>query len=195
MVGQRVLIIKDKNMMASITVYTIGHSNHTVENFSDLLMSAGIQTLIDIMAQPFSKHNPQFNEPALREVMDSVGIIYHLAGRQLGGKRPAQANSPHITLDEGLRGFADYMQTGHFERAISQLVNLAGRSPTVIMCAEAKPTHCHRALIADYLLLQGYTVIHILDDGTQQEHQLGPAVRRESLQLIYDRNATNELPL
>ncbi len=186
-------------MIASITLYTIGHSNHTIKVFTRLLTNVGIQTLIDIRAHPSSKHNPQFNEAALRYAIEShgesAGIIYHMAGRQLGGKRPANADSQHIALNAGLRGFADYMQTDHFEQAVVQLVNLASKAPAVIMCAEAKPENCHRILISDYLLLQGHTVIHLLDDGTQQEHHLSPTVRRESAQLIYDRNVTNELPL
>ena len=86
------------------------------------------------------------------------------------------------------------MQTGEFERAALQLVNLACKSPAAIMCAEGDPMYCHRSLIADYLVSQGVKVLHILKE-TIKEHQLSPYARWESLQLVYDRHVTDELDL
>lgn len=182
-------------LMQVVTVYTIGHSNRTIDDFILALQSAGIQALVDIRIHPTSQRNPQFNEAALRAAMEQHAIIYHWAGRQLGGKRPASDDSVNIALEENMRGFADYMQTTQFQRAASQIVSLTAKSNTALMCAEADPLQCHRSLIADYLLLQGHRVIHIIDKDTQTEHQLHPAARRESAELIYDRHVTSELPL
>lgn len=94
-----------------------------------------------------------------------------------------------------MRAYADYMSTDGFKRGAAQLLSLAGRSPTAILCAERDPMHCHRSLIADYLTLQGIEVVHLLESGQSHPHQLRPEARRESQQLIYDRFATAELPL
>jgi len=178
-----------------VTLYTIGHGNRSSDELVSLLTAAAIRTLVDIRAYPTSKHNPQFNEPAVREAMEHAGIIYHWAGKQLGGKRPSAPDSPHIALAEGLRGFADYMQTSEFRRAASQLVNLASKAATAVLCAEQDPQHCHRSLLADYLVLQGHKVVHIIAQDDVQEHELSVCARRESAALIYDRNVTGELPL
>ncbi len=78
------------------------------------------------------------------------------------------------------------MDLPEFARAASQLLKLASQSSTVMMCAEMNPEECHRRLLADYLLLQGATVIHLLGNGEQREHVLHPQARRESAALIYD---------
>ena len=101
----------------------------------------------------------------------------------------------NVAVTDGLRGYADYMATDAFKRGVTQLLGLAGRSATAMMCAEREPLHCHRSLIADYLTLQGVEVVHLLEPGQSHPHQLRPEVRRESQQLIYDRYATAELPL
>lgn len=176
-------------------LWTIGHSNRPLDELVGLLTESGIATLVDVRAQPHSTRHPQFNEESLREACGQANIVYHWAGRHLGGLRQAHAGSPHIALDEGRRGFADHMDTEVFRRAVSQVVNLAARSPTAILCAERDPRQCHRALIADYLILQGMRVVHLLASGASHEHLLSPQARRESAALIYDRQATAELDL
>ena len=103
-------------------------------------------------------------------------------------RRAPRPRSAHVALhEEGLRGYADFMDTDEFKRGAAQLMRLADKDPTVMLCAEQRPEHCHRSLVADYLLLQGVRVIHLIDTGEQHEHQLRAEVRRESAQLIYDR--------
>jgi uncharacterized protein (DUF488 family) len=126
--------------------------------------------------------------------MERSEIVYHWAGRQLGGRRPVRRDSRHQALDEELRGYADFMETEQFERSAAQLVRLAARSPTAILCAERSPERCHRRLIADYVSLRGIEVIHLIDPGSDRVHQLSPEARRESAQLVYDRQADAELP-
>jgi uncharacterized protein (DUF488 family) len=182
-------------MHEALTLWTIGHSNRPIDELIAMLTQAAIATLVDVRAQPHSARHPQFNEESLRESCGQANIVYHWAGRHLGGKRALQPGSPHIALDEGRRGFADHMGTEAFQRAVSQIVNLAARGPTVLLCAERDPQQCHRALIADYLLLQGMRVVHLLEIGKSREHLLSPQTRRESAALIYDRQATAELGL
>ena len=182
-------------MHDALTLWTIGHSNRPVAELIAMLTQAAIATLVDVRAQPHSARNPQFNEESVRESCGQANIVYHWAGRHLGGKRARQFDSPHIALDEGRRGFADHMGTEVFQRAVSQVVNLAARGPTALLCAERDPQQCHRALIADYLLLQGMRVVHLIEPGNSHEHLLSPQARRESAALIYDRQATAELDL
>ena len=181
--------------MTEVTLYTVGHSNRALDELLALLTAAGVGVLVDVRAEPRSRHNPQFNEDVLRAACTRADITYHWAGRALGGLRPVRADSAHIALDVGRRGFADYMETEAFKKGAAQLLNMATRGPTAILCAERDPDRCHRALISDYLLLQGARVVHLLTTGAHREHVLSPAARRESAALVYDRQATAPLEL
>jgi uncharacterized protein (DUF488 family) len=180
--------------MSAVTLYTIGHGNRSMEELASLLTDQSIRTLVDVRAQPYSDRFPHFSEGPLRRAMEELEIVYHWAGRQLGGHRAPRPDSPHRTLEEGLRGYADYMETDFFQQSAAQLVNLAAKSPTAILCAEISPQRCHRRLIADYLVLRGEEVIHLIAVGDAHVHHLSPEARRESAQLIYDRHQSAELP-
>ena len=169
-------------------IYTIGHSDRSLDEFISLLAGAGIGTLVDIRSRPVSKRFPQFDESSLRQRLEREAMVYHWAGRQLGGLRKLLPGSIHAALPTGLRGFADYMATADFERAAVQIAGLAKKAPTTLMCAERDPRDCHRRLIADYLLLNGYRVIHLVSAQESREHQLSPEARRESASLVYDRH-------
>jgi len=178
-----------------LTLYTVGHGTRQLDELIALLTQAGVVTLVDVRAQPRSQHNPQFNDDSLRAACERAGIVYHWAGRQLGGLRTPRPDSPHVALEEGRRGFADHMDTEAFRKGASQLRQLAGRGACAILCAERDPARCHRALIADYLTLQGLRVVHLIAPGESREHLLSPEVRRESAALVYDRQTTGRLDL
>ena len=179
-----------------VIVYTIGHSNRSIDEFIAILNGVPIKTLVDVRAHPQSQRYPQFSQQPLRQNLEAQGIVYHWAGKQLGGRRAVNSDSKHIALeDEGLRGYADFMETELFQKAVVQLIQLASSDNTAVMCAEKLPQHCHRNMIADYLLLQGVEVKHIIDATNVLSHQLSPMARRESAQLIYDRGATRPLDI
>jgi uncharacterized protein (DUF488 family) len=181
--------------MRTATLYAIGHGNRSLDEFIRLLTEQDIQSLVDVRAQPDSSRFPHFSIEVLRRSVEESGIVYHWAGRQLGGRRPARPDSQHLALEEGLRGYADFMETDPFQASATQLVNLAAKSRTAMLCAERWPHRCHRRLIADYLSLQGMEVIHLFDRDDVRVHQLSPEARRESAQLIYDRHVNEELDL
>ncbi len=49
----------------SMTIYTIGHSNHPLEKFIEMLTAHGIGLIADVRTIPKSRHNPQYNSDAL----------------------------------------------------------------------------------------------------------------------------------
>lgn len=175
--------------METTTLYSVGHGNRDLDELLAMLQAAGIGALVDVRAQPHSSRHPQFSGEALRGALEQAGLVYHWAGRQLGGRRPPQPGSRHQALAEDLRGYADYMDGAGFRQAARQLQRMATQAPTAMLCAERDPYRCHRRLIADYLTLQGVCVVHLLAPGEQVEHQLSPEARRESAELVYDRQA------
>ncbi|HEX9020352.1 MAG TPA: DUF488 domain-containing protein [Nitrospirota bacterium] len=153
-----------------LTIFTIGHSTHSIEEFIGMLMEHGIQTVADVRSIPGSRHNPQFNGNELAKSLTNAGIGYvHMA--ELGGLRHAKKDSINPGWENAsFRGFADYMQTGAFEEGIMKLIGTAKRQRTVIMCAEAVPWRCHRSLIADALFVRGAEVLHIMSRKSAKPH-------------------------
>ena len=166
------------------TIYTIGHSNTPTEKLLEQLGDAGIKTLVDIRRYPGSRRNPQFNAAALTASLSEAGVDY-VHAETLGGRRSASKDSINNALtNDGFRGYADYMREPAFDKAIDNLISMADRAPTAVMCAEAVPWRCHRSLLADALTARGHMVIHLIS-GKQQPHHLTPVARIAEGELSY----------
>lgn len=172
---------------SALVLYTVGHGNRRLEDFIALLRAAGVTTLVDVRAYPASSRHPHFAGDALRRSLEESGIVYHWAGRHLGGFRRPRAASAHTALkSEGLRAYADHMETEAFRKAIGQLISLARQTSCAIMCAEKDPASCHRVLIADYLILRDVRVVHLIEPACLAAHRLDPRARVEGEKLVYD---------
>jgi uncharacterized protein (DUF488 family) len=173
--------------MSPPTLHTLGHSHRSLQELIALLHAAGIQTVVDVRSYPGSRRHPHFSEENLRLALAGGGMVYHWAGRQLGGKRHGQAVSAHTALaSDEQRAYADHMETEVFRQGIQPLIRLAGKTPLAILCAEKLPQDCHRALMADYLHQLGVRVRHIIDSDHTIEHVQNPRARWKSPYLIYD---------
>ena len=174
-------------------LYTIGHSTRTLDEFIALLKREGVSHLVDVRAFPTSARYPHFNQSQLAASLADNGIRYsHFPG--LGGRRKVRRDS-HNTLwrNSGFRGYADYMETREFADALEDLLALASREPTAIMCAEAVPWRCHRSLISDAAVAKSFRVFHIMDDRAD-EHRLTSFGRIDaSGRVRYDVAPQNEL--
>ncbi len=162
---------------AEATVWTVGHSTRTWEDFLALLSENRIERLVDVRHFPSSARVPWTNRDALAASLNSAGIAYeHL--EDLGGYRKARADSRNTGWRNlSFRGYADYMETAEFAAALDRVVDRARETRTAIMCAEAVPWRCHRGLISDALVAHGVRVVHILGPGQVQDHTLTPFAR------------------
>ena len=167
------------------TVYTIGHSTHSVETFIDMLQSFDIKVLADIRRFPGSRKYPNFNKEYLATELQNCGIGYiHLEG--LGGRRKAEPDSKNTRWrNQSFRGYADYMETPEFEKAVARLETIASKQTTAYMCAEAVWWRCHRALVSDYFKAKGWTVCHIMATGKAEEHPYTSPARVENHRVFY----------
>jgi uncharacterized protein (DUF488 family) len=160
-----------------LTIWTIGHSTRTIEQFIELLRAHKIESLVDVRHFPGSRRYPQFNKEQLAESLRNAGIEYHHLV-QLGGRRRARPDSHNTAWrNEAFRGYADYMGTKSFAEGIDCLIELARRKRTAIMCAEAVWWRCHRSLIADYLKARGDQVLHIESATKAEKHPFTSAAR------------------
>ena len=163
-----------------MTVFTIGHSTRSIEDFVAALQAAGVDMVADIRRFPKSRRYPHFNDDNLAPALAAVGIAYrHFP--QLGGRRGKRADgqaSPNtLWRQEPFRNYADYAETAEFRSAFDQLAALTRSHTVAIMCAEAVWWQCHRRIVADYLLASGLPVEHIFDVKKREPATLTPGAR------------------
>ena len=145
--------------------FTIGHSTRPIGEFIDLIAASEIGLVVDVRTVPRSRTNPQYNREALSDSLSDFQIGYeHIA--ELGGLRPrAQDIAPGVNgfwENQSFHNYADYAMGAGFQLGFAQLRELGSVQHCAVMCAEAVWWRCHRRIIADYLLVAGERVFHIL---------------------------------
>lgn len=148
---------------------TIGHSNHTIEQFVELLERHEVDVVADIRSYPYSKYSPQYDKARLKSTLEAAGIRYAYLGDDLGGRPDGGEfydRDGHVlyskvaTADFFLRGI------GRLERGIRRY-----RRPAVL-CSEENPSVCHRRLLVTRILTErGTAVSHIRGDGSLQSEE------------------------
>jgi uncharacterized protein (DUF488 family) len=155
-------------------IYTVGHSTRSLGELVDVLRPAGVEALVDVRTAPGSRRHPQFGREALAAGLSEAGIAYRHE-KALGGFRRPQAESANTGWEHlAFRGYADYMSTPEFARALARLESEARERPTSVMCAEAQWWRCHRRLISDALVVRGWKVLHLGLGGGPAAHELTP---------------------
>jgi uncharacterized protein (DUF488 family) len=164
------------------TIFTIGHSTRPIAEFLALLQQVAVDLLVDVRSIPRSRTNPQFNADALPETLAAAGISYqHLPA--LGGlrhrKKGATPSLNTFWQVAAFRNYADYAATEAFRTGLNELRALSRDNCCAIMCAEAVWWRCHRRIIADYLLMQGVPVMHIMGLDKIDPAKLTPGARAQ----------------
>jgi uncharacterized protein (DUF488 family) len=165
---------------AASPIFTIGHSTRPVSEFVELLRQVSVDLLADVRSVPRSRANPQFNAEALPQALAAAGIGYrHLAplGGLRGRRKDAEASQNTLWRNDAFRNYADYAATGEFRSGLDQLIELAEDHRCAIMCAEAVWWRCHRRIVADYLMLRGIPVAHIMGPGKVDPATMTPGAR------------------
>ncbi len=146
--GQKAVFEPKKD--AGPGLFTIGHSNHSIENFLSLLKQHHIRAVLDVRSVPYSRFSPHFCRDALRRYARAEGIDYYWVGKDLGGRDK---------IPVGSAAFAGRM---------NQIMEMAGRMRIALMCSEVKPEDWHRAMKRTAWVhreANGYAR-HILKDGS-----------------------------
>ncbi len=128
------------------TIYTIGHGAASTDRLAELLTAAGVDVLVDVRSHPQSRFHPQANKEALRTALAYHGIMYLWRGQNLGGKGTN-------TL---------------FPETVAEVAAMTAKGTVALMCSEKDPTDCHRrTMLAPAFQAEGFTVVHLLHDGTR----------------------------
>ena len=165
-------------------IFTIGHSNHSIEYFLSLLQHAGINVIADVRSHPQSKFNPDFNRHLLEKHLSGKGIKYRFLGLDLGAR-----SSDTSCYEDGRVIYARLAQRAQFQDALERLALGAQRCRIALMCAEREPLDCHRTiLVGRYLVRRGSEVSHILANGSLETHDQSMRRLASSLGLFEQKN-------
>ncbi len=168
-----------------MTLWTVGHSTRTLDELLTLLASFGIEAIADVRRHPGSRKLPWFGREALEQSLRPRGFTYRWIPA-LGGRRRGRPDSPNtVWRNASFRGYADHLETPEFAHGLAELLELAARLRTTLMCAELLWWRCHRALIADVLKARGVEVVHIVDETQAVEHPYTSAARLVNGKLSY----------
>jgi uncharacterized protein (DUF488 family) len=171
-------------------VFTIGHSTRTIPEFAEICRGAGVQFVVDVRTVPRSRTNPQYNETVMPDELEPWQIGYDRIA-ELGGLRsrahdvPADVNG--LWRNQSFHNYADYALSEAFARGLDALLRIADDRPTTIMCSEAVWWRCHRRIVADYLLLHGRDVLHLMGPGKMTPASLTPGAQPKDGKIVYPR--------
>ena len=142
-------------------IYTVGHSNHEVEQFIKLLQSYSIDIVVDVRSAPYSQYCPQFNKDTIEQVLSNNGMKYLFLGKELGA-RPDSSECYEYNRVK----YDKLKKTDLFRQGIERLKDSAVKCIVTLMCSEKDPINCHRTILISRVLKgEGIEVRHILDEN------------------------------
>jgi len=149
-------------------LFTIGHSNLSIEAFILLLQKHEITAVVDVRSRPFSRYLPYFNQSEIKASLSSVGIQYVFLGKELGA-RPEDLSCYDLS---GKALYERIAATPLFSEGIQRLLKGAASYQISLMCAEKDPITCHRTILVCHKLKDfNMQINHILSDGNLESHQ------------------------
>ena len=158
-----------------LPLFTVGHSNRTIEAFIDVLLSEQIELVVDVRRLPGSRRYPQFDEDALRSSLTAAGIGM-VRNAALTGRRPVSHDVPFETnalwRNRSFHNYADHALSDDFREGLSELRRAGHEQRAAVMCSEAVWWRCHRRIIADHLIAHDEQVIHLLEPDRSQPAEL-----------------------
>ncbi len=151
-------------------LFTIGHSNYSLEHFIELLLEHRLSTIADIRSSPYSKYSPHFNRDMLDIALRNANIDYKFLGRELGAQRSEE--------DCYIDGQAKYDRIAHlpaFRRGLEIVLQRVENCRIALMCSESDPITCHRTILVCRELKKlspDLEITHLLGDGKVERHEM-----------------------
>ncbi len=150
-------------------LFTIGHSNHPIDYFVDLLLAHRLSMIADVRSSPYSKYSPHFNKDALESTLRNVNIDYMFLGRELGAQR-----SEHDCYIYGQAKYDRIAKLSSFRRGLEIVLQGVELHRIAIMCSESDPIACHRTILVCRELKKicpDLKITHILGDSTEERQE------------------------
>ncbi len=150
----------------------------------------GVQVVVDVRSQPYSKYATHFDKDALKLGLQSACIRHLYLGRELGGRPEGDEfydQKGHVLYDR-------VAATSIFQEGLKRLEKGIREYVVATLCAEENPSACHRRLLVSRVLLNhGIHVDHIRGDGRlQTEEEVAAELRPDRDQLVLFQKAGEE---
>lgn len=148
-------------------IFTIGHSNHYIEKFIQLLKKHQVTAIADVRSSPYSRYLSHFNKAELEFYLKDAEISYVFLGKELGA-RPQDENC----YVDGKAIYEKIAARKLFREGIKRVVKGSDKYNIALMCAEKDPIICHRAvLVCQHLRNYDLDINHIHPDSSLELHQ------------------------
>jgi len=151
-------------------LFTIGHSNHSLDHFIELLSQHRLSTIADVRSGPYSKYLPHFNKDVLDTALRNVNIDYIFLGRELGVQR-----SEDDCYIDGQVKYHRIARLSTFQSGLKIVLQAVEHHRIALMCSEADPITCHRTILVCRELKRlcpELKINHILADGTEERQEM-----------------------
>jgi uncharacterized protein (DUF488 family) len=130
-------------------VATIGYERATLADVIGRMQSAGVDLLIDVRAVAASRR-PGFSKTLLSGSLKDEGIDYlHL--RDLGTPKSGRIAARAGRTAEMAQIFETHLHTASAQGALAHAVELSLGRRVCLLCYEADPACCHRAIVAGHM--------------------------------------------
>ncbi len=143
------------------TLFTIGYSGRSLDEFIALLEQYKITALCDVRSMPYSSRNQQFNRESLQQNLKSRNIEYVFLGEELG----ARSKDPSSYV-AGKALYNKIAELPLFKQGLARIkLGMEKNYVLALMCAEKDPLLCHRSiLICRNLRGANIDIRHIIDN-------------------------------
>jgi len=149
------------------TLYTVEHSNRTLEEFLSLITENEVTAIADVRSSPYSRMSPQFNCVLLKRSLQKKNISYVFLGQELGARRDEDC-----CYEDGVARYELIAKTEAFRDDLKRVRDGSQSHRIGMMCAEKDPLTCHRTILVHRHLKDEIPITHIVTEGrleTQEE--------------------------
>lgn len=137
-------------MRTQLTIYTIGFTKKTAEDFFNTLRNSGTKHLLDIRLNNKSQLTGFTKQNDLRYFLKRlVNMEYHEVPELAPEASMLREYRKTKDWDKYARSYIELIRNRQSEKRISQKLFEEGM---VLLCSEQKADHCHRRLAAEYLV-------------------------------------------
>lgn len=150
-------------------LYTIGHSQHEVGYFVEMLKTHSVNYVIDVRSTPYSQYASNYNRENIKTSLKKVGIEYAYMGKYFG----ARPEDMHLYTKDGYLDFEKTRKSLKFQNGMWNVIKgIKAGNKVALMCTEKYPIECHRAImVARTFYEANIGVEHILPDNSLESQE------------------------
>ncbi|MFT5743238.1 MAG: hypothetical protein ACI86S_001304 [Paracoccaceae bacterium] len=158
------------------TLYTIGYEGSDVDQLVETLVNVGVEVLADVRELPLSRKKG-LSKNGLAAKLADVGISY-IHYRRLGDPKPGRDAAKAGNFDRFEHIFLDHLSKSDTQEALRDLLQVADKEITCMLCFERCSKHCHRSYLADNAVARGFTVFDLVADRPKEYLKNGIKIPR-----------------